>query len=102
MLGCIQPMSSAMMNMMFGFDVCAIALDAGSADAVANAASAAPADMRLRVKLIAISLEAAFGGIVRPKLESLRDAPTQGSAYAQVSARTRAHNPRERSRADRS
>ena len=52
MLGCIKPMSSPMMNRMLGFWSCAIALDAGSADAVASAASAAPAEKIDRVKLI--------------------------------------------------
>ena len=65
MLGCIQPMSSPMMNMMLGFDVaCAIALDAGSADAVASAASAAPSEKRDRVKLIASSDEVDFPSIL--------------------------------------
>src|SRR5271166_555722 len=58
MLGCIQPMSSPMMNMMLGFDVaCAIALDASRADAVASAAIAVPAAKQLRLKLISSSCQ---------------------------------------------
>src|SRR5208337_832276 len=55
MLGCIQPMSSPMMNMILGFWSCATALDAGSADAVARAATAVPVDKSVRDKLIGIS-----------------------------------------------
>src|SRR5208337_3093081 len=56
MLGCIQPMSSPMMNTMLGFDVvCAIALGDVSAVVEASAASAAPAVRVVRHKLIETS-----------------------------------------------
>ena len=48
-----QPTSSPMMTMMFGFVSCASALDAGSADAVASAASAVPVVRKVLHKLIA-------------------------------------------------
>jgi hypothetical protein len=68
-------MSSAMMNMMLGFDVaCAIALDAGSADAVASAASAAPAVRVVRHKLIAISSLVAAHAVGTPSTFSRRAA----------------------------
>src|SRR5271165_2865057 len=82
MLGCIQPMSSPMTNTMLGFDVaCAIALVAGSADAVASAASAAPAVRVVRHKLIAISNLAC-----RPTRRLLRK-PARGAPHASSDAR---------------
>src|SRR5271166_2586714 len=55
MLGCIQPMSSPMMNMMLGFASCAIALGAVSAVVDASAASAAPAVRVVRQPLREVS-----------------------------------------------
>src|SRR5271166_4932119 len=91
MLGCIQPMSSPMTNTMLGFDVaCAIALVAGSADAVASAASAAPAVRVVRHKLIAISNLACRP--TRLWRQSARGAPHASSprAFLDDMAQTRA------------
>src|SRR5271157_5008297 len=62
MLGCIQPMSSPMMNTMLGFVgcACAIALDGVKAVVDATAASAAPSEQRVRLQLIASSLVRPF------------------------------------------